>query len=72
MMFMLKKYCLNFLPYQPNSEAYVNLIGKSKMYAELHRLRSKLDSKWHDKLNALEEIISNPSKFVIKDSVSYW
>lgn len=42
-----------------------------RFHTELRDLRQKLDSTWHDKLNLLEEIASNPDKFIEHFAVGF-
>ncbi|XP_008212651.1 rotatin isoform X1 [Nasonia vitripennis] len=47
-----------------DSGSYLNSFGKIRLQNELRDLRARLDSKWHDKLNVMEEIVSKPDKFI--------
>ena len=41
---------------------YLNAFGKLRFQNELHELRRKLGSEWHEKLNEIEEAVLNSDK----------
>lgn len=44
---------------QISGSSYLNAFGKLRFQNELHSLRKKIDSKWHEKLNQIEETMLN-------------
>ncbi|XP_076183468.1 rotatin homolog anastral spindle 3 isoform X2 [Ptiloglossa arizonensis] len=47
---------------QTDDRSYLNAFGKLRFQNELHELRRKLGSEWHEKLNEIEEIVINEDK----------
>ncbi|KAK1119474.1 hypothetical protein K0M31_013302 [Melipona bicolor] len=45
-----------------DDRGYLNAFGKLRFQNELHELRRKLDSEWHEKLNEIEEVVLNSDK----------
>lgn len=48
--------------YKTDDRSYLNAFGKLRFQNELHELRRKLGSEWHEKLNEIEEIVINEDK----------
>lgn len=48
--------------HKTGDRSYLNAFGKLRFQNELHELRRKLDSKWQEKLNDIEEVILNPDR----------
>nr|XP_031848371.1 rotatin isoform X1 [Nomia melanderi] len=44
---------------QTADNSYLNAFGKLRFQNELHELRRKLGSEWHEKLNEIEEVVVN-------------
>ncbi|XP_012272783.1 rotatin isoform X2 [Orussus abietinus] len=54
---------------QFNGALYLNAFGKLRFQNELHELRCKLDSTWHDILNQIEEAVLNAKQFLTTENV---
>ncbi|KAF3426004.1 hypothetical protein E2986_13229 [Frieseomelitta varia] len=45
-----------------DDRGYLNTFGKLRFQNELHELRRRLGSEWHEKLNEIEEAVLNSDK----------